>query len=508
MLKTACHPPFSGFPRQAFFWVVAGLLSFGQAHGESISVDFTHVVMISKSTPTLQVVVNPLLARSSPIHDRVFAALKDLGADDVRYVPWNPYPKLAVAELDPPAHGKTSWDFSLIDPFTNDFLAATQGHVTVMNFSTIPAWMIRNDKAITYPADPNEASWTYGDGSSLADPSGQQVAGYFARLVGWYTQGGFTDECGEVHASGHHDKFPIWEVLNEVNQEHHFTPESYTALYDTIVKAIHPISPETQFMGLALSDATGNPKWYEYFLNPANHQPGIPLDYISYHFYASPEPGEGADHWQYTFFNQADRFLVGIRFIQDIRDRLSPRTKTDTDELGAILPSDITEIYSGKTLPDHFPQLYWNAAGALYAYLYIEEAKLGVDIVGESQLVGYPGQFPSVTMIDWTTGKPNARYWVLKLIKDYFAPGDRMVATSVSSGGLTAAQAFVTPTGKKLLIVNKRNATARVTLPHEAASASISIVDQSTGAGAAPATRLSGTIFRLAPFAVAVVSWK
>jgi hypothetical protein len=36
------------------------------------------------------------------------------------------------------------------------------------------------------------------------------------------------------------------------------------------------------------------------------------------------------------------------------------------------------------------PENYWNAAGALYAYLYVELARLGLDgTAGESQLVGY-----------------------------------------------------------------------------------------------------------------------
>jgi hypothetical protein len=53
--------------------------------------------------------------------------LHNFGLDFVRYVPWLPYPKLAVAELEPPANGKTSWDFSLIDPMTLDFLNAQKG---------------------------------------------------------------------------------------------------------------------------------------------------------------------------------------------------------------------------------------------------------------------------------------------------------------------------------------------------------------------------------------------
>lgn len=122
-----------------------------------VTVDWNKTVIVSKSTPTLQVVVNPMLRSGSPIHDGAYQAVKQLGADYVRYVPWLPYPRLAVAELEPPTPEKTSWDFSLIDPMTKDFLAATEGHSTVMNFSTIPAWLFKTDKPVTYPADPTRS---------------------------------------------------------------------------------------------------------------------------------------------------------------------------------------------------------------------------------------------------------------------------------------------------------------------------------------------------------------
>ena len=74
--------------------------------------------------------------------------MHDLGADYVRYVPWLPYPKLGVAEMEPPADGKTSWDFSLIDPMTEDFMNATAGHSVILNFSTIPQWMFKTEKPV------------------------------------------------------------------------------------------------------------------------------------------------------------------------------------------------------------------------------------------------------------------------------------------------------------------------------------------------------------------------
>ena len=55
-----------------------------------VTVDWTNIVFTSRSTPTLQVVVNPPLRRGSAIHDPVYKALRDLGAVNVRYVPWLP----------------------------------------------------------------------------------------------------------------------------------------------------------------------------------------------------------------------------------------------------------------------------------------------------------------------------------------------------------------------------------------------------------------------------------
>jgi len=120
----------------------------------------------------------------------------------------------------------------------------------------------------------------------------KEVADYYARLVSWYTQGGFTDEYGQRHDSGHHHHIAYWEVLNEIDFEHKMTPEFYTRLYDAIVEAIHGVDPKIKFVALALAAPAKNPAFFEYFLNPKNHKPGVPLDMISYHFYASPAPDE------------------------------------------------------------------------------------------------------------------------------------------------------------------------------------------------------------------------
>jgi hypothetical protein len=133
------------------------------------------------------VVVMPPLERGSTIHDASFAAVKRLGADHVRYVPWYPYPRLAVAELEPPKDGKTSWDFSRIDPMTLDFLHATEGHSSILNFSTIPVWVFKTAKSVVVPADSDQLSGRK-SGTELLDPTCKDIAGYYVRLVSWYTR--------------------------------------------------------------------------------------------------------------------------------------------------------------------------------------------------------------------------------------------------------------------------------------------------------------------------------
>ena len=463
----------------------------------------------NRTVPTLQAVVNPMLRRGSPIHDAAFESLRKLGADYVRYAFWYPYPKLAVAELRPPDANQTFWDFQYIDPIVEDFLSASEGHSSVLSFSTIPQWLFATPKPISYPDDPNQCFWKYSQGTDLHDL--KALGDYYSRLASWYTRGGFTDELGKFHASGHHYDIRYWEVFNEVDGEHDTSPEHYVERYDAVAQAVLKVAPDMKFVGLALSAPSDNAQTFEYFLDPKNHKPGVPLDYISFHVYATPTPDQTLDDWQYTFFDTASEFLAVTRYIIEIRDRLSPSTKIMVNEAGSILANDFDQ---GE--PTHvekpIPAAYWNLSGALYAYLYVELAKLGVDVVGESQLVGYPSQFPSVSMLDWTNGRPNARFTVLELLKNNFGPGDDLSDTEIRSNGLPAeanaieAQAFIRGGHRKLLLINQRNREVTVELPKECYGATI----QTIGGASPDAVKQSvgAAKIRLLPFSVSVVALK
>jgi hypothetical protein len=176
-------------------------------------------------------------------------------------------------------------------------------------------------------------------------------------------------------------------------------------------------------------------------------------------------------------FEQADRFLTAVRFIEAIRTRLSPSTRTTVNEIGSISADDLQQGKPGHVTKP-IPQSYWNLSGATYAYVFGELATLGIDAAGESQLVGYPTQFPSVSLVDWNTGAPNARFRVLEVLKNNFGPGDKIVEASSESPYIYAF-AVIKPSGeRKLLLVNKRDRDFEVVLPQPARQ--WDFVDQTT----------------------------
>jgi len=283
------------------------------------------------------------------------------------------------------------------------------------------------------------------------------------------------------------------------------TPETYTRVYDAIVAAIRKVEPQMKFVGLAVANSCRVPEHFEYFLNPKNHAPGTPLDMLSYHFYCHPGSDETPEVKQFTFFEKADKFLDCVRYIESIRQRLSPNTKVFINEIG----SHDKEIGQSAQEYSSVPQAYWSLSSALYAYIYAGLTVRGIDIAGESQLVGWVIRGPGISMVDMNTGQPNTRYWVLKLIHDNMGLGDKMVKTNVRIQDVSPyvlGQAFVTPQGRrKLLLVNKRDRAFDVSIPN-AQGAEVTYVDQSTGSHPPASVHLGEKSLTLSGFEVAIVN--
>ncbi|GAB2471608.1 hypothetical protein GCM10027063_10200 [Promicromonospora xylanilytica] len=446
----------------------------------TLQVDWTSTTGRSRTTLTTHLWTAPQLRRGSPIHGNAFDALRNLRADLARFLPWFSQLRLAVPELTPPTATTTSWNFELLDPFVEDFVAAAEGRPVVANFATIPTWMFVTPEPVPVSEDPDEIHWEYEQGTELRDPTCAEVADYFYRLASWYIAGGFTDELGMWHESGHSYRFAYWEVLCEPDVGHKLSPEVYTRLYDAVVSRLAPLDPDMKFIGLSLSHVHPDPEYYWHFLDPAKHSDETPIDAFSYHFYTQPEiinpfGTEGNtpyEHWRDIFFAQADAFLDQVRHIDAIRRRLAPHAETHINELGTFPPAPMDPAPA-------FPEAYWTLSAAVQSYLWAKLVELGIDLVGIAEFIDYPGMNPGISLLAWETGEPNARYDALALLLRHFGPGDALVTTSATAAHgypdpRVHVQAYLTVDGsRKILFVNKTAEPVRVAVPTLASSAQL-----------------------------------
>jgi hypothetical protein len=108
-------------------------------------------------------------------------------------------------------------------------------------------------------------------------------------------------------------------------------------------------------------------------------------------------------------------------------------------------------------------------------------------------------------MVDWETGQPNARYWVLKLLHGNFGPGDKLIETNVDTPSVYAL-GFITRDGKrKVLLVNKHDRTFVASIP-AAAGGRLEVVDQQTALQPPAASQLDSDNVTLSGLTVAVVT--
>lgn len=483
-----------------------------------LCVNWENVVAISNTTATLQVVVNPILnTRTSPVAWKLFDYLHDLNADLVRYVPWYPYPKIGVAELEPPDNETqaTSWDFTYIQQqFYDTFQAVTsnRGKRIIINFSTQPAWMF-NTTDWSYDRNINRANWHYANGHWVPETT-QLVAEYYGRLASWILHGSFVDEFGREINGGpaYGDRVTHWEVFNEPTGEHSLSWTIYNEMYDAIVQEIRRVADpnhQIKFVGMALIGHT-NWEWWRGFLTLDNHHPAVrdavTGGYASFHWYGHVGSRTDVSTFEKTF-EQLKKFLADMDQIVALRDELSPTTKLSLDEAGVIPPDD------NDMSADASPPIYYNMVAGVYTALWCELSVKGVDIVGSSQFCGCPAipswdipnrQYPGVSMTNWTTGDGNPRYWALKLILKYFGPGDQIMETSYMHEQLYI-QARITKHEERALIIVNKSSHDQFLVLSDVTGSIVHVVDGSTHDGPWKEFRLLTKTVMLKPFAVVVV---
>jgi hypothetical protein len=481
-----------------------------------VSAKWNEIGRVSETVPTTQLLAHAYTLRSNPLHTTLLKAVRNLHSNDTRLQFWYSVTNQAVPELKEPTATDTSWNFQNIDPLVSDFFSNTSGKRHV-NIGTIPRWMFDVPR-VEIPSDPAASFYPYTDGTKgdlLKDPTGQQIAEYQARIYQWFTQGGFTDEIGKYHKSGHHYKIDYWGILNEPDIENKISVEEYTRIYDAVAAAIHKIDPNVQFFGPEVAGAVV--PWADYFLNPKNHSPdALPVQWFSFHNYV--EANNDPATWQVRFFTgppptsnaggaSARAFVDRVRQVIKIRDELSPKTKVIIDELGTfnIVKPGEDACQAPEPYLAYNPR-YWNAIGANWAVNFISAENLGIPVIGMSQMLGYPTQCPSISMVNSDTANPNAHYWALKLINDNFGPGDKLASTQSSSSDIVA-QASITSHGRKVLLVNTSNETVTVDLANtfQGSGLAVELVDQVSGEHPQRNVRVKGPQLSLGPFAIAVV---
>jgi hypothetical protein len=128
-----------------------------------------------------------------------------------------------------------------------------------------------------------------------------------------------------------------------------------------------------------------------------------------------------------------------------------------------------------------------------------------------------PGQEPSVTLLDWSSGRGTARFWAVKLVRDVVAAGDELTHAGVAVEGADAGALFAggvaRPGGaRRVLLINKRNAWATVNVTcgggAPCACVSVTTIDERTGLEPARTDACAGggaAALELAPYAMSFV---
>ena len=280
----------------------------------------------------------------------------------------------------------TSWDFSRMDGLVEDFMAAqglgadgsvARPEAVIFNPSTPPQWAyaLGTNTRLPFPDDPKQVTWAYEKGGPQQLVSPELVADYFGRVFAHYAAAGFSDEYGVFHSSNYSYNIPYWECLNEPESEHRHTPDSYTAMYDSMTagmarQAPGPASQRLRFAGMAL-EGHNEWEWWNFFLNASNHAKSAPTPAMAtFHFYAQPPSRSEPAEWGDPMFAQADAFVLECENIIRIRDELSPGTALNVDEMGLILPDDNNAQWT--TYAVGFPPApFWAATAAFSAGLHL-----------------------------------------------------------------------------------------------------------------------------------------
>ncbi len=129
-------------------------------------------------------------------------------------------------------------------------------------------------------------------------------------------------------------------------------------------------------------------------------------------------------------FLQSAQFVAAAQRLQTIVHNITPWVKTICNEVGILAPGNPPAGW------DAFgsQRWWWNLEAAQYAYIYASLAEIGVDQIAASQLTGYPGNAPSISMLDWTNGDGTAWWWVVKMFIEVLGSETKTTISTLING--------------------------------------------------------------------------
>lgn len=322
-----------------------------------------------------------------------------------------------------------NWDFTLLD--------ATIQHL--------------RDHNITFFLDVRTAPpWMFDANGQLPDAEFSAFATYMARLVGWYNKGGFTDDKGKFHASGHTGWVHVWEIWNEPKSGWDIpgnvknraaapwmTPDRYANLYDVTEAAMKAVDPTILTGGPAINSYPDIPYLLTFIKDVQ-----APLDFFSMHFYAANSYTEPDT----SVFNA----VYGPRFLQRL---IAVHKMLQQYKPGQNIPIWVDELNFDEA--STFPIDLRGTSPVSYPFIasaYVTAQYQGVALLDEFTLTS-DAQFG---LIDITTNQSYRPYWLYRLLAQEFPPGSTLLPVTVDARSGNVALAAIAPDGQslRLLVAN------------------------------------------------------
>ncbi len=317
------------------------------------------------------------------------------------------------------------WDFSNLDAFIGQLRATN--HTFYFEIGNGPPWM-------------------YDSSGQLRDQSFTEFANYAARIVSWYNKGGFTDEMGRYHASGHINWVHTWEIWNEPNSGFEIPApivdkaatwmpaDRFAVLYDVASRAMRAVDPSILTGGPSLSSWPDIP-YLQTFIQDVQE----PLDFLSFHFYAIGDP------------TNPDTAVLSSPFGPRFLDRLvAARQALDLFKPGQHIPIWIDEVGENESTSAGMDHRGTSAFSyAFFSEVFILALQQQISLLAQYSFVGSQ----QLGIIDAGTLQTLNSYWYIVQFSRLFPPGVIVLPLLAPNGTGLVALAALTPDRQSLRIV-------------------------------------------------------